>query len=531
MKKSLAGVSLLTLSGLYFLLVVILLLVCMVTNIPILYGLISSAIILVIQFLISPFITDLTMKFFYKVKWDKELPKELNKFIDEVCENHQMKRPRIGYIDDGAPNAFTYGHTKNDARIIVTRGIFELLSEEEIKAVVAHELGHATHYDMLFMTVAQLVPIVMYAIYETTIDTKYKKSNDKSDEKENYTFIVGIIAYILYIISNYIVLFLSRSREYYADAFSIEETKNPNALASSLVKVGFGLITNKTQEDKISTKSISALGLFDSKASKSLVVMTNNDIEDNSKIKNAMKWEMWNPWAKWFELNSTHPLISKRLLAISERSKEYKQKPYVTFDLQKEESYVDDFLTEIVIYMLPFMVLVIGVIASLCAIEYAFTIMSVAILAAVLLSFLAFFRAHKKGYKERTIEDLLAEVKVSGITSIPCIVKGKIIGRGDPGYIFNEDFMIKDKTGIIYVDYNSPSFILNKIMGFFRNKKNMDKEAVVTGWYRRSPVPYIEILNYEVDGKKHKTGIYTFGIIIRILLIILAAAAVFFSLV
>ena len=43
-----------------------------------------------------------------------------------------MKYPKIGYIDDGAPNAFTYGRTKNDARIVLTRGIFELLTEEEV---------------------------------------------------------------------------------------------------------------------------------------------------------------------------------------------------------------------------------------------------------------------------------------------------------------------------------------------------------------------------------------------------------------
>ena len=91
--------------------------------------------------------------------------------------------------------------------------------------------------------------------------------------------------------------------------------------------------------------------------------------------------------------------------------------------------------------------------------------------------------------------------------------------------------MVKDETGIIYVDYNSPSFIVNKIMGFFRNKKNMDKEVTVTGWYRRSPVPYIEIQNYEVDGKKHRTGIYTFGIVIRILLIVLASIGVIISIV
>ena len=91
-----------------------------------------------------------------------------------------MKYPRIGYIDDGAPNAFTYGHTKNDARIVLTRGIFELLTEEEVKAVVAHELGHAVHYDMLFMTVAQLVPLFLYGVYEICT------SNDNDNNNNSY---------------------------------------------------------------------------------------------------------------------------------------------------------------------------------------------------------------------------------------------------------------------------------------------------------------------------------------------------------
>ena len=78
-----------------------------------------------------------------------------------------------------------------------------------------------------------------------------------------------------------------------------------------------------------------------------------------------MKWEMWNVWAKWYQLNSTHPLISKRLLAISERSKEFNQEPYITFNLQKEESYVDDFLVEVLINILPFLSLFIALILSI----------------------------------------------------------------------------------------------------------------------------------------------------------------------
>ena len=79
------------------------------------------------------------------MQFDENLPEYLDIFIRESCEKHNMQYPRIGFIDDGSPNAFTYGRTKNDARVVITRGILDLLTEDEVKAVVAHELGHANH--------------------------------------------------------------------------------------------------------------------------------------------------------------------------------------------------------------------------------------------------------------------------------------------------------------------------------------------------------------------------------------------------
>ena len=502
MKKNLLGISLITISCLYVLLSAIIILVTIVVGYPPIYGIGISIIVLLLQFLISPFITDLSMKWFYKAKFDHEMPEYLNNFIKEVCANNNMKYPKIGYIDDGAPNAFTYGHTKNDARIVITRGILELLDEEEVKSVVGHELGHAVHYDMLVMTVAQLVPLVLYFVYEMLT------SSDNDDSNSGKAAAVGYLAYILYVISNYIILWLSRTREYYADSFSVEATKNPNSLASALVKIGYGLTTATTNKKYSAAKS-NALGIFDSKTSKSLVV-TSYDNGNISKdhIKNAMKWEQWNIWAIWYEFNSTHPLISKRLLAISARSNEFNQEPYITFDLEKPESYVDDFLIEVLINSLPGFVFLLGLITFVIMLVISINpkiqllVIPVTLFLMLLTSYIKFARRHpNKDYNDRTVRDLLGEVKVSNITAIPCTLQGEVIGRGDPGYIFNEDMTIKDQTGIIFLDYNQPLFIINKIYGLFKNNQNIGKQIKVTGWYRRSPVPYVEIKTYEVDGK------------------------------
>ncbi len=540
MKKILFGVSAATLALLYGMLVLILLIVFDISGVPLITALIVSAAVLFIQFLISPFLTDLTQRWFYKTKFGAEMPEYLRTFIEGVCRENNMKYPKMGFIDDGAPNAFTYGHTKNNARIVLTRGIFELLSEEEVKAVVAHELGHAVHYDMLLMTVAELVPTVLYAVARGLLESVPEESDDSKSAAGQA--VAAAVAYLLYLIAQYIVLWFSRTREYFADEFAVESTREPEALSRALIQIGFGLSTRAStgeQKDKkrrLSAGSVNAMGIFDTKASKSLVINCYKDGEiDKAHIKNAMKWELWNTWAKWYELNSTHPLISKRLQAIDRLAPKYGKAPFVQFDLIKPESYLDDFLREILISIAP--VLAFLAAAATAALFYLNGMMGLLpvsagllILSAVLSLFKFRFTHPNKDYFEANVAGLLAEPKVSGVRSIPCELSGTVIGRGDPGCIFNEDFVLQDETGIIFLDYNQPLFILNKIFALFRAKETIDKKTVIRGWYRRSPIPYVEIYTMETDGKTKKVFTYGVGNVLRwiyLVLAVLALAAVF----
>ena len=535
MKNKIFSVSILTLSGLFGLLVAFLVLIFWLMDVPVIYALLGGIAALILQFLISPWLTDLNMKWIYKAKFDSQLPDYLNQFIADICAQNNMKLPRIGYIDDGAPNAFTYGHTKNDSRIILTRGIFELLDEEEVKAVVGHELGHAVHYDMMVMTAAQLVPMVLYAIYQACIKYRSSSRSDTDDSKgEAAVKLIGVIAYILYIIANYIVLWLSRTREYMADAFSAEVTRNPNALASALVEIGFGLSTKEKQEKGQSVTNATTLGISDAPSSKSMAISgfvggSGNGFTTDS-IKNAMKWDLWNPWATVYELNSTHPLISKRLLAISELSGKFGQQPYVVFDLVKPESYMDDFAKDVLIDFMPWITLIIGLVIFFVVNPgknlYFAGLLAVVPLAASLYKY--GYSHPKKEFKPNTVRGLLGEVKVSGITSIPCEVKGKIIGRGNPGCVFNEDFVVQDETGIVFLDYEQPLFLINKIFALFKSPEYFDKVVTARGYYRRAPVPFIQLKELMIDGEVNKCHSITFGWVWRWVLLALAVIGTIF---
>lgn len=524
MKKSILGVSLITTTCLYGLLAAVVILITLIAGGEVLYAIYGSIIVLLIQFLIAPVLTDLSMRLFYKVKFNQDIPEFAKKYIEELCQKYDVKMPKLGIIEDGGPNAFTYGRTKKSARIILTRGMFNLLNEEEIKTVIAHEMGHIVHYDMLFMTAVQIVPLVLYAIYEMCTSS----AKNDADEDSGKAAIVGYIAYLLYIICQYIILYLSRTREYYADEFSIEETKNPNALAESLVKIGFGLSTEPN--NKRSLNRSNTFGISDTKTSKSMAISCLDDTGkvSKTKIKNAMKWEMWNPWAKWYEINSTHPLISKRIIAITSKCQNYNQKPYIVFDLEKKESYVDDFLLEVLISFSPIIALILGVVILVIN-KGNNKSLGIAILLLTIVTYIKYKRAHKtiKEDKKTTVSDLLSEVKVSHITSIPCVLEGNIIGRGNPGCIFNEDFTLKDSTGIIFLDYNQPIYILNKIFALFKSKEYFDKTVTIKGWYRRSPVPYIEILEMTVDGKTKKVYSNAFTKVLLALMLICSIILMF----
>lgn len=527
MKNKLVLTSMTTIAGLYGVLMLFLIIIFKIIGWPLSNLLLFSIIFLIVQFLIAPLLMDIVMKLFYHVNFNVNMPDYLKEYIEQVCKTNNMKYPKIGYINDGSPNAFTYGRTKNDARIILTQGVFDLLTPEEVKTVVSHELGHAVHYDMFLMTAAQIIPLVLYYIYDITVS-----SASDSDEDASSLAIIGLAAYVLYIISEYVILWFSRTREYYADEFAIEATCNPNALASALVKIGYGLTTtNKKQNDEvtedatkkkktINTKkshmnSVAALGIFDSKASKALVVNSydNGNISKN-KIKKAARWELWNPWAKWYEFNSTHPMISKRIKAICNYCDKYNQPKFISFDEVQPESYVDDFAVELLINFLPLMSIFVMLILTplfMKVLPNPISIIGIGIIVFSSTILLSYSRSHKnRAYKDYKISELLSEVKVSGITCIPCVISGEIIGRGDPGYIFSEDFVIRDETGIIFLDYNQPLAIINKFFALLKSKKYMGKNVVIKGWYKRAPIPYIEIYTMTVDGKVKKCHSYGF---------------------
>jgi Zn-dependent protease with chaperone function/Zn-finger nucleic acid-binding protein len=484
----------------------------------------------VIQFLLAPFLMDLILRFFYGIRWTsfKELPPHIQNFLKDICPKNNMKIPRFGIIYDGAPNAFTYGHTPDNARIIITSGLMDLLGEDELQAVVAHEIGHAVHRDMLIMTVAYVVPLILFYVYRTLIRAKLRGR----DKTAGIRYAVAIGSYILYVVSEYIVLGFSRIREFFADWFAAAYC-DPSDLSSALVKIGYGLAGKGKKKDNRNPQleSIKAMGIFDPTTALSLAISSyhprymGKDI-DKETLRRVMRWDLWSPWAMYYELHSTHPLIAKRLLALSRQSESEGKTPYVSFKERRPESYWDEFFLDVLILSLPLMTVILSAVLFFINRDFLFLKLGIFLVGGAYL-IRTIFSYNFSFFPEMKIASLLKKIKVSGVRPIPCIIKGKIIGRGVPGLIWSEDFILQDNTGITFLDYRQPLGIWNFLFGLLRAKSYIGEDVTITGWYRRAPVPYIEIKSLESSEGKSNCWVFNAKIAWGIILLLIGGILLF----
>lgn len=430
-----------------------------------------------------------------------------------------MRFPYFCVIDDGAPQAFTYGHSPRNARIVISKGTMTLLTPDELEAVVAHELGHVCHWDMVVMTIAQVVPLIAYSIYRAAM-----RMSDSSKKNRSAAFVVAIGAYAVYLVSEFAVLWFSRLREYYADQYAGERTNNPASLASALVKIGYGLASgsgsdssrndNSARSAGLSNGALGALNIFDRKASLGLAVSVGTSAPsgagESERVKGALQWDLWNPWALYYEVQATHPLIAKRLERLGQQSVALGQSPYVVFDRVRTESYWDEFLVDLVVMLLPKVGLLVGL-GLLMGLSFGapFSVglfgLPLALLGAG--TVLKVRMQYRRGSAvDASVASLLKEVKISPVRTSYAVVRGTIVGRGVPGYIFSEDFVLQDETGIIFLDYRQPLPLWDFLFGLLRAGSYTGKRVEVRGWYRRAPVPYLEIAtirDLELGTERH----------------------------
>ncbi|HVL39246.1 MAG TPA: M48 family metallopeptidase [Fimbriimonadaceae bacterium] len=168
----------------------------------------------------------------------------LNNVAEEMAIAAGIPVPKVMVIDDSAPNAFATGRDPRSGVVVFTTGILEKLNRDELQGVMAHEIAHIRNYDIRFMTTVALIAGVIPLISDMFWRAQWygggrRRSSDRDSGGAQVVFMILAIVLVILapIFAKLLELAVSRRREFLADATAAELTRNPEGLASALIKL------------------------------------------------------------------------------------------------------------------------------------------------------------------------------------------------------------------------------------------------------------------------------------------------------
>jgi len=271
----------------------------------------------ILQWLIAPYLINAM----YRVREVSESEEpSLHGMIRRLSSKLGLKMPKVMIANIPIPNAFAYGSPIAGTRVAVTTGLLKELEEEEVEAVIGHELGHLKHRDVQVMMFASVLPAVFYFLGYSLMLSSWYGGGRRRENESGLAAVIGLASMVAYWILTIFVLGLSRLREYYADrtsALTVDDgaRKLSEALAKIVASTGR---YKRYHREPGSVNSFKALFISDpDKATEDAVELARARayLTDQDLVREIISKEP-SSLDKIVEIFSTHPNIVKRLRAL-----------------------------------------------------------------------------------------------------------------------------------------------------------------------------------------------------------------------
>ncbi len=276
---------------------------------PVFFALLAFLIVLA-QYFFGPKIVEKTMRVKYVSK--SEHP-GLHAIVTDLAMRANIPKPKVGVSEMPIANAFAFGKSKKDGRVCVTSELLRRLNEKELRAVLGHELSHIKHKDIVAITMLSVIPMICYFVY-----ISFFWSSFFGGRRSGGTMAIALAAFLTYLLTNMLVLYASRVREYYADQGSVELTNDAPALASALYRIS----VEDARVDRRTLKRIEGMKAFfasdPSRARKDLTDLRQADLNmdghlDKYEVEAFAKESRITSADRIMEMFSSHPNIVKRI--------------------------------------------------------------------------------------------------------------------------------------------------------------------------------------------------------------------------
>jgi heat shock protein HtpX len=225
---------------------------------------------------------------------ERDQAPELHDMIERLCALADLPKPRVAIVDSDVPNAFATGRNPSHAAVAVTRGLWQRLDPKEVEAVIAHELSHVANRDVLIMTVASFFAMLAGLLTRFGLYGGMFGGGGRSRDNNAVPvwLIVLLVSVVTYVLSQVLILAISRYREFAADRGSALMTGAPENLMSALQKISSDIFRIPERD----LRQVETMNAF-------FIIPTS--------VKSGAK-----------TLFMTHPPLEKRLEALSEIARE-----------------------------------------------------------------------------------------------------------------------------------------------------------------------------------------------------------------
>ena len=178
----------------------------------------------------------------------KEQYPRLHEIVERLSADNGIPKPKVAIVNSTVPNAFATGKSPKSSLVAVTSGILDLLDDDELEAVIGHELSHVRSRDVLVLTLASVFSMVAWYLVQFGF---FGGLQVRGRNSSGGTAIVILVALITWVVSFLIIRAISRYREYSADRSGAIMTGKPDKLANALLKISgkIGNIPTKELEN------------------------------------------------------------------------------------------------------------------------------------------------------------------------------------------------------------------------------------------------------------------------------------------
>ncbi|MEN9201949.1 MAG: zinc metalloprotease HtpX [Thermostichus sp. DG_1_6_bins_120] len=473
----------------------------------------------------APWLMDQLHRRLHRLRWAslgeiERYSPETTRLLQRICGQKQLKQPRLGIIPNAGPLAFVYGTFPDHARIVVTQGLLDQLSEDEIAAVYGQALGRVIHGDALVMTLLGSPLQLIYLALEQV--SQLGEGRGKSRRKDLIGHVAPLL-YLLYTVLSYPLFFLCRLGTYHADHFAVEVTGNPNGLIAALLKSAEGLQeAHKNDQRPASLLHCTRLfALLDFKtttaAGAANRVLGNPEAQglvNPEQVGQVFLWDQYNPWARWMQANSSHPLAGHRfkvLAGYAERLRlplELRLGSQASLDADRLKG---RFVWDLATYAAEVVGMVMGWLAGLIL----YLLMQnrwdpKVILAAAIVGYgvglwakAGLMYQHTPEVRPTDVLSLVADPYADPCRGEWVELEGELVGLGPSGYQLGAELKLQDATGLMPVRFTSP---LGPVGNLFSRLKHirtlMGKRVKVVGWFRRGNTAWLDLAYVQVGSTK-----------------------------